>query len=31
MTYDKHGTVEMTQLDFSADRPKAKNPIKINA
>ncbi len=30
MTYDKHGVLEMTQLDYSADRTKAKNPIKIN-
>ncbi len=30
MTYDKHGVLEMDQLNYSADRPKAKNPIKIN-
>lgn len=30
MTFDKHGVLEMTQLQFGADRPKADNPIKIN-
>lgn len=30
MTYDKHGALEMANLHFSAERPKAANPIKIN-
>ncbi len=30
MTYDKHGVLNMTPINYSADRPKAENPIKIN-
>ncbi len=30
MKYDKHGVLEMTQMDYAQDRPKAENPIKIN-
>ncbi len=30
MNYDKHGVLEMAPINYSADRPKAKNPIKIN-
>lgn len=30
MKYDKHGVLEMTELRFDTERPKAKNPIKIN-
>ena len=30
MKFDKHGILEMSQLEFGADRPKAANPIKIN-
>lgn len=29
MIYDKHGSLVMTNMDYSADRPKAENPIKI--
>ena len=29
MIYDKHGVLEMSEMNYSADRPKAKNPIKI--
>lgn len=29
MNFDKHGVLEMTPLEFGADRPKAANPIKI--
>lgn len=29
MKYDKHGVLEMTQVKYEADRPKAENPIKI--
>ncbi len=29
MNYDKHGVLEMSQLEFGAGRPKAANPIKI--
>lgn len=29
MNYDKHGVLEMTPINYSADRPKAENPIKI--
>ena len=27
--YDKHGSLIMTPMNYSADRPKAENPIKI--
>ncbi len=30
MTYDKHGALEMRELNLDSDRPKAENPIKIN-
>ncbi len=30
MTYDKHGVLEMTEVNYDKDRPKASNPIKIN-
>lgn len=30
MPYDNHGVLKMTPLNYSADRPKAENPIKIN-
>nr|WP_321410989.1 pyruvate carboxylase subunit B [uncultured Carboxylicivirga sp.] len=30
MKFDKHGVLEMTQVQYNADRPKAENPIKIN-
>ena len=30
MIFDKHGVLQMTQLNFDSDRPKAENPIKIN-
>jgi pyruvate carboxylase subunit B len=30
MAYDKHGVLEMTDVKYDADRPKAQNPIKIN-
>ncbi len=30
MIFDKHGVLEMTQLDYNTNRPKAANPIKIN-
>jgi pyruvate carboxylase subunit B len=30
MKYEKHGVLEMTQVHYEADRPKAENPIKIN-
>nr|WP_319397781.1 pyruvate carboxylase subunit B [uncultured Carboxylicivirga sp.] len=30
MKFDKHGVLEMTQVQYNADRPKAANPIKIN-
>lgn len=30
MIFDKHGVLEMSQLEFGADRQKASNPIKIN-
>ncbi|CAH8284145.1 oxaloacetate decarboxylase alpha subunit/pyruvate carboxylase subunit B [Mariniflexile fucanivorans] len=29
MIFDKHGALQMTKMDYSADRPKAENPIKI--
>ncbi len=29
MKYDNHGALEMAQIQYSADRPKASNPIKI--
>lgn len=29
MTYDKHGVLAMTKMNYNADRPKAENPIKI--
>ncbi len=29
MKFDKHGVLEMAQLQYAADRPKAANPIKI--
>ncbi|MCF7857940.1 MAG: pyruvate carboxylase subunit B [Candidatus Cloacimonetes bacterium] len=29
MTYDKHGVLEMTKINYDPKRPKAKNPIKI--
>lgn len=29
MIYDKHGSLIMTKMDYSEDRPKAENPIKI--
>lgn len=29
MIYDKHGSLIMTPMNYSADRPKAENPIKI--
>jgi len=29
MTFDKHGVLEMTQMNYSPDRPQAENPIKI--
>jgi len=29
MIYDKHGALIMTPMNYSADRPKAENPIKI--
>lgn len=29
MKFDKHGVLEMTQINYDADRPKAENPIKI--
>ncbi|HKK62332.1 MAG TPA: pyruvate carboxylase subunit B [Bacteroidales bacterium] len=30
MKYDKHGVLEMAPVNYSADRPKSENPIKIN-
>ncbi|MCT4674210.1 MAG: pyruvate carboxylase subunit B [Prolixibacteraceae bacterium] len=30
MQFDKHGVLEMTQMNYDADRPKASNPIKVN-
>lgn len=30
MPYDEHGVLKMAPIDYSADRPKAENPIKIN-
>lgn len=30
MKFDKHGVLEMAQLEYGADRAKATNPIKIN-
>jgi len=30
MNFDKHGILEMSKLEFGADRAKAANPIKIN-
>jgi len=30
MTYDKHGVLEMAEMNYSKDRPVASNPIKIN-
>jgi pyruvate carboxylase subunit B len=30
MKYEKHGVLEMTQVHYEANRPKAENPIKIN-
>jgi pyruvate carboxylase subunit B len=30
MNFDKHGILEMSKLEFGADRIKAANPIKIN-
>ncbi len=29
MTFDKHGVLEMTKMNYDPNRPKAKNPIKI--
>ena len=29
MIFDKHGALQMTKMDYNADRPKAENPIKI--
>jgi len=29
MTLDKHGVLEMTKMNYDPNRPKAKNPIKI--
>jgi len=29
MKYDKHGVLEITEMNYSADRPAAANPIKI--
>ncbi|MDD3051809.1 MAG: pyruvate carboxylase subunit B [Candidatus Cloacimonetes bacterium] len=29
MTFDKHGVLEMTSLNYEPNRPKAANPIKI--
>ncbi|MDO9577910.1 MAG: pyruvate carboxylase subunit B [Candidatus Cloacimonadales bacterium] len=29
MTFDKHGVLEMTKMSYAPNRPKAKNPIKI--
>ncbi len=28
--YDKHGVLEMSPMNFGANRPKAENPVKIN-
>ena len=30
MTYDKHGVLEMAEMNYSKKRPAASNPIKIN-
>jgi pyruvate carboxylase subunit B len=30
MPYDSHGVLKMAPIKYNADRPKAKNPIKIN-
>ena len=30
MTYDKHGVLEMAEVNYASDRPVASNPIKIN-
>ena len=30
INFDKHGILEMSKLEFGADRPIAANPIKIN-
>lgn len=30
MPYDSHGLLKMAPIKYNADRPKAKNPIKIN-
>lgn len=30
MNFDKHGVLEMTPIQYDADRPAAANPIKIN-
>ena len=29
MKFDKHGVLEMTKMDYSANRPAASNPVKI--
>ncbi len=29
MNFDNHGVLKMTQIDYSPNRPKAENPIKI--
>jgi pyruvate carboxylase subunit B len=29
MTFDKHGVLEMAKMNYDPNRPKAKNPIKI--
>ncbi|TRX49021.1 pyruvate carboxylase subunit B [Fulvivirga sp. M361] len=30
MTYDKHGVLEMAEVNYASNRPAASNPIKIN-
>ncbi|QZT38107.1 pyruvate carboxylase subunit B [Halosquirtibacter xylanolyticus] len=30
MQFDKHGVLDMAQMNYDADRPKASNPIKVN-
>jgi pyruvate/oxaloacetate carboxyltransferase/biotin carboxyl carrier protein len=29
MNFDKHGVLEMTEMNYDANRPKAANPVKI--
>ena len=29
MSFDKHGVLNMTDMNYAADRPKAKNPVKV--